>query len=454
MATAHVLMLPVPCQGHVIPMMELSHSLVEHGIKVTFVNTEFSHARVLQALSNKESDLKGINLVSIPDGLHPNDDRNDLGLLVEGFTKFMPGYLEELIRENNAKGEDKIKWLIADENMGWSFSVAKKMGVRIACFWPAAAASLAIILLIPKLIDDGVIDEKGWPARDKVLQLAPKMPPIHSSQLSWNEAGDPKGQPTIFKLFNDNNKNIELAEIIVCNSFYEIESGAYTLFPKILPIGPLLPDLKFSKSLGLFWPEDTTCMKWLDKQPPKSVVYVAFGSFTIFSGAQFKELAHGLELTGRPFLWVVRPDFTTGLSKEWVNQFEEINKEKGRIISWAPQQRVLAHESVACFISHCGWNSTLEGVRNGLPFLCWPYFTDQFCNQSYICNVWKNGLKMEADESGIVSRARVRDKVEELVASEEIARRVQELKELAWKNLSEGGTSCENFKNFVNLMRE
>ncbi|KAJ4760090.1 UDP-glycosyltransferase 83A1 [Rhynchospora pubera] len=194
-------------------------------------------------------------------------------------------------------------------------------------------------------------------------------------------------------------------------------------------------------------------MSWLDQQPPKSVVYVAFGSLAIFSEVQFKELAHGLVLTGRPLLWVVRPDFTTGLSKEWVDDFLEENKEKCKIVDWAPQQQqVLAHESVACFMSHCGWNSTLEGLRNGLPFLCWPYFTDQFMNQSYICNVWGNGMKMESDESRIVYRERVRDRVEELLSSEEIAKKVQELKELAARNLSIGGTSYQNFKRLVNLM--
>ncbi|KAJ4805914.1 Glycosyltransferase [Rhynchospora pubera] len=285
-----------------------------------------------------------------------------------------------------------------------------------------------------------------------MLQIAPKMPPVHTSQISWNQIGDPRGQPTIFKLVNDSNKYMELAEVTVCNSFYEIESGAYTLFPNLLPIGPLLPDSKFNKPLGLFWPEDSTCMSWLDQQPPKSVVYVAFGSLTIFSEVQFKELAHGLVLTGRPLLWVVRPDFTTRLSKEWVDDFLEENKEKCKIVDWAPQRQVLAHESVASFMSHCGWNSTLEGLRNGLPFLCWPYFTDQFMNQSYICNVWGNGMKMESDESRIVSRERVRDRVEELLASEEIAKKVQELKELAARNLSIGGTSYQNFKRFVNLM--
>ncbi|KAJ3705994.1 hypothetical protein LUZ61_009699 [Rhynchospora tenuis] len=133
MACAHVLILPFPSQGRVIPLMELSHSLVEHGFKVTFVNTEFSHARILQALPKEGSNLKGINLVSIPDGLGPGEDRNDLGLLADGFTK-MPGHLEELIREINVKREDKIKWLIADQNMAWSFALAKKWESELHAF--------------------------------------------------------------------------------------------------------------------------------------------------------------------------------------------------------------------------------------------------------------------------------------------------------------------------------
>ncbi|KAJ3669804.1 hypothetical protein LUZ60_010128 [Juncus effusus] len=449
MASIHVLILPFPCQGHVIPLMELSHSLVSHGFKITFVNTEFDHERLTKALPDKGSNLQGIDLISIPDGLEPHEDRNDLGRLTEGFTNVMPSYLEEIFRKNK-----DIKWIIADENMGWSSQVAKKMGVRVAFFWPASTATLVTMLSNPKLIEDGVLDEKGFPTKEEIFQLAPKMPPLHTSQFPWNQAGNPKGQPIIFKLITDNNKYTELAEIILCNSFHDIESGAFELFPNMIPIGPLLPDPMYKKSLGLFWPEDTTCIDWLSEQPSKSVIYVAFGSFTIFNELQFRELAHGLELTDRPFLWVVRPDFTTGLSKDWLNNFTVKNKEKGRIVSWAPQQQVLTHESVACFMSHCGWNSTLEGVRNGIPFLCWPYFTDQFCNQSYICNVWKNGLKMEPDEKGIVSRERVRDKVEELLSNKDIGSRVKELKEMAWRSLSVGGSSNENFSKFVNLLRE
>ncbi|KAK1352353.1 hypothetical protein POM88_053292 [Heracleum sosnowskyi] len=74
------------------------------------------------------------------------------------------------------------------------------------------------------------------------------------------------------------------------------------------------------------------------------------------------------------------------------------------MVSWTPQVKVLRHPSIACFLSHCGWNSTSEGVSNGVPFLCWPYFADQFLNQTYICDVWKVGLRCDKDETGIVSK--------------------------------------------------
>jgi hypothetical protein len=94
---------------------------------------------------------------------------------------------------------------------------------------------------------------------------------------------------------------------------------------------------------------DTGCLKWLDAQSDSSVVYVAFGSFTIFDPRQFRELAEGLELTGRPFLWVVRPDFTSGgLSKEWFDGFQSRVAGKGMIVSWCPQQQVRRSSTHAC----------------------------------------------------------------------------------------------------------
>jgi hypothetical protein len=163
MAKAHILMLAFPAQGHVTPLMELSHRLVDQGFEVTFVNTESQHMRVLSALpaGGTAAMLDGIHLASIPDGLANDEDRKDLSKLVHSLYKHMPGHLERLIAEMEAAGRPKVKWLISDVALGACSEVAEKLGVRLASFWSASAASLAIMLSVPKLVKEGLINEQG-----------------------------------------------------------------------------------------------------------------------------------------------------------------------------------------------------------------------------------------------------------------------------------------------------
>ncbi|PWZ58344.1 UDP-glycosyltransferase 83A1 [Zea mays] len=417
---AHVLVLPMPCQGHVTPLMELSHLLVDQGFEVTFVNTDVDRAAVVAALEASGGGGGvaalggGIHLTSIPDGLADDEDRKDISKLVDAYTRHMPGYLERLLADMEAAGRPRAKWLVADTNMGWSFEVAKKLGIRVVSFWPAATACLAFMLKIPKLIQDGLLDDKGLPVRQETFQLAPGMPPLHSSQLSWNNAGEPEGQHIIFELVTRNNKlNDELAEMVVSNSFYEAEAGAFKLFPGILPIGPLSADGAFRKPVGHYLPEDERCVKWLDAHPDASSVV-----------------------------------------KAWLHEFQRRVAGRGMIVSWCSQQQVLAHRAVACFVSHCGWNSTMEGLRNGVPFLCWPYFCDQYLNRSYIVNVWKTGLAVTPDADGIVGREELRSKVEQVVGDADIKDRARVLKDEAHRCVAEGGSSNYNFKKLVNLLSE
>jgi hypothetical protein len=163
MAKAHILVLPFPAQGHVTPFMELSHRLVDHGFEVTFVNTEVDHSLVLGALepAGGGAALGGIHLASIPDGLADDDDRKDLSKLIDSCSRHMPGHLEQLVAKMEAAGRPRVKWLVGDVVMGPCFEVAKKLGIRVASFWAASAACLAIMLDAPKLIEEGLIDDKG-----------------------------------------------------------------------------------------------------------------------------------------------------------------------------------------------------------------------------------------------------------------------------------------------------
>jgi hypothetical protein len=286
-----------------------------------------------------------------------------------------------------------------------------------------------------------------------LIHSAPDMPTMSSTTLAWSCFGDLTTQKIIFEVIAKNNHYLKAADWLICNSSFDLEPAAFSVAPEIIPIGPLLASNRGQNSAGHFWQEDTTCLEWLDQQPPRSVMYVAFGSFTVFDETQFQELALGLELSNRPFLWVVRPDITQGASDACPAGFLERVAGRGKLVGWAPQQKVLGHPSIACFLSHCGWNSTIEGVSNGVPFLCWPYFGDQPSNESYICDVWKTGLKFNRDERGIVRHGEIEKKVDKLLGDENFKARALDLQQLVSNNVKEGGCSDKNLNNFVEWLK-
>ncbi|KAL5218683.1 hypothetical protein ABZP36_019367 [Zizania latifolia] len=445
-----VMVLPFPAQGHVMPLIELSHRLVELGFEVVFVHTDFNCDRVLKSMANETSVIPdGIHMVSFPDGMDPAGDRADIAKLAQTLPAAMLGGIEEMIRSEG------IRWVIADVAMTWVLELVATVGIHVALFSTYSAAVLALRLHVTKLVEDGILDESGDVKRNEIIQQSPTMPPIESAEIPWVTLSSmPEGRRVIFQNVFKTNPTLSMAEVIICNTFQDIEPGALAIVPNALPVGPLEAPAMTSALAGHFWPEDTSCLAWLDEQEPWSVIYVAFGSFTVFDMAQVQELADGLVLAGRPFLWVIRKNFADGVRGGWLEEFSRHVKDKGLVVGWAPQQRVLSHPAISCFVSHCGWNSTMEGMRHGVPFLCWPYFADQYCNQSYVCNVWGTGLKLHADERGVVTKEEIKNRIEQLLGDKEIKERAAMWKNAACASIAEGGSSHENLLEFVNLLRE
>ncbi|KAJ3686599.1 hypothetical protein LUZ61_015763 [Rhynchospora tenuis] len=259
----------------------------------------------------------------------------------------------------------------------------------------------------------------------------------------------------MFRYFENNIQSVLKADFIVCNSFQDFELPVFTNFPNIIPIGPL-PLGKATNATGLFWFDDPTCIDWLDQQPVNSVVYVAFGSIATLDRNQLEELAFALDSSQMRFLWVTRPDQTMGEHHYFLKQFQEsINgREKGKIVNWCNQEKVLAHPSIACFVSHCGWNSTMDGVKNGVPFLCLPFLADQLAIQGYLCDVVKVGLSLVKNKNGVVTREEIISKLVELLESREIKARAGKMKELAQRSISPGGSSFQNLYNLVEALKK
>ncbi|KAK8672287.1 hypothetical protein V6N13_110660 [Hibiscus sabdariffa] len=178
-----------------------------------------------------------------------------------------------------------------------------------------------------------------------------------------------------------------------------------TKSPKIYTLGPLHLHLRtrlfdsnrtlFDQSSNSFHEVDRSCLSWLDKQPKGSVVYVSFGSIAVLSSEQAFEFWLGLVNSGKRFLWVLRPGVMPDEGKNITVELIEGSKERGCIVSWAPEEEVLGHGAIGGFLTHSGWNSTLESVVEGVPMLCWPYFVDQQINSRFVSTVWGLGLDMK-----------------------------------------------------------
>ncbi|KAL1563175.1 UDP-glycosyltransferase 83A1-like isoform X2 [Salvia divinorum] len=444
MEKPHIMMVAFPMQGHVIPLLELAQVLATHGIRTTFVNTEMVHDRVVSSFAGESL----VGFVSVPDGLQSRE-RYVPGKLTEAVYTNLPGKVQALIREINGGEDDhsKISCLVYDQSIGSLHQVARDAGIRSVAFLPAAAALLVLGLHIPQLHRDGIIDGQGNPLDSSPLQLAPTMPIMNPKHFVWHTVRNTTLQKLILDMMSQNNNSINSADWVICNSARDLEPGASTLAPQITFVGPLLASNRLADSAGQFYEHDKDSLKWLDQQPPSSVIYVSFGSYAVLGSAQFQELALGLELANRPFLWVVRPDAVPG---EFPNGFSERTESRGRIVGWANQQKVLSHPSVACFVSHCGWNSTLESVSNGVPMLCWPYYADQFINQSYICDIWRVGLQLGRDNGVVVAFDEIKEKIDRVVGDQELKGRALQLKEM----MVYGATSHRNLKNFITWLHE
>lgn len=166
---------------------------------------------------------------------------------------------------------------------------------------------------------------------------------------------------------------------------------------------------------------DDTTVSWLDMQPPKSVVYVAFGSELPLTVEQLHELALGLELAGTRFLWALRKPHGVLDADILPPGFEERTHGRGLVaMGWVPQVKILAHSAVGAFLMHCGWSSVIEGLRFGHPLIMLPFLLDHWPTARNLERIRKVGLQVPRDEKdGSFDRDGVARTVRAVVVEEE-----------------------------------
>ncbi|CAK9133566.1 unnamed protein product [Ilex paraguariensis] len=295
---------------------------------------------------------------------------------------------------------------------------------------------------------------------DRIIDWIPGMKDIRLKDLpSFVRTTDPNDM-----MFNSCMEAVEgasRASAIVVHTFDALEQDVLDamskMFPLVYSIGPLelllnqtSNDQEHLQSIGYnLWKEEPECLQWLNSKEPNSVIYVNFGSLIVLTPEQLIEFGWGLANSKCNFLWIIRPDLVAGglgiLPEELIIE----TKERGMLARWCPQEQVLNHPSVGGFLTHSGWNSTIESICAGVPMLCWPHFSDQQTNCRYTCNEWEIGMEIESD----VRRDTVDRLVRELIGGDQGKKMMN--KSMEWKKLAEkaagpDGSSSVNLGKLVN----
>ncbi|KAI3705631.1 hypothetical protein L1987_75870 [Smallanthus sonchifolius] len=288
----------------------------------------------------------------------------------------------------------------------------------------------------------------------KSKALVPGLEPLKVRDLSKFLTSDPEGASELMELMV---QGMKPAQAIVWNSLKELEEHQLPNLTRGFPNRHFLigPFYKYFPALSSsLLTHDKTCISWLDKQAPNSVLYVSFGSLARVEESQFLEIAWGLANSKQPFLWVVRPGSVKG--SEWLEPLpdgflERIVEGRGYIVKWAPQQEVLAHRSTGGFWTHNGWNSTLESICEGVPMICSPSFGDQLPNARNVIDVWKIGVELE---NGF-ERGEIENAIKRVMVDKEgldMRDGVMNLREKVNICLKKGGSSYSSLEDLVDYI--
>ncbi|KAG6477776.1 UDP-glycosyltransferase 92A1-like [Zingiber officinale] len=274
--------------------------------------------------------------------------------------------------------------LIADMFLAWTAPIAEELGVFHATFYSSGPYAMSIYnsiwINLPHADGrDGDEDEITVPGVPGVTVLRRQLAPNMRSAESMPDHPNCRFVRRQAECYRH-------SRAFLWNTAEAIEKPFLDLWAKsngkpVFAVGPL-----FAAAGGRGTVVDNRdvaaeCLAWLDRHSPRSVVYVSFGSQNWLPPEEAAELAAALERKARPFLWAAPA----------VNQAPPHAARRQGIgmvaRGWVPQTAILGHPAVGAFVSHGGWNSTLESLGFGVPVVFRPIGAEQFCNEKLVVEV-------------------------------------------------------------------
>ncbi|KAJ4956697.1 hypothetical protein NE237_013480 [Protea cynaroides] len=469
----HVFFFPLMAQGHLIPFVDMARRFSSHGVKVTIITTPLNACLFSNTIDrDKQLGLDiSVQLIPFPSeeaglpkgyenaGSFPNFSA--VALKFFNGLSFLQQPFEELLQEH------RPDCVVADMAFPWVTDVSAKLGIPSLIFHGTCFFSLCISDSFRRYTPHENIKSE---TDTFVVPGLPDQIELTRSQLS----DDLKKKTDLSKMMERIRESERKSFGILVNSFYELEPAYADHYRTVVGrkawhVGPVslsnrnIADKSERGNRASI--NEHAWLRWLDSKKPNSVLYVSFGSMARLTATQLLEIAMGIEASGQSFIWVLRLNAEDSEQKRITEEFEKKMEGRGLIIrDWAPQILFLDHPAVGGFLTHCGWNSTLESISAGVPMITWPLFAEQFYNEKLITQVLKVGMSVGTmeyqrvgGEKALVKREVIMKVVEQLMGvgeeAEQMRSRARELKEMAERAFEEGGSSYADLTALIEELR-
>ncbi|KAI6670916.1 hypothetical protein NL676_005801 [Syzygium grande] len=423
----HMVAMPCPGRGHINPMMNFCKILSSRvpDITITFVVTE-------EWLGFIGSEPKPANIcfATIPNVL-PSElvqAQHSSGFIYAVFT-MMGDPFEELLD----RLQPSPTLILADTFLKCAVHAGNRRNIPVASFWPMAAWGFSIFHHFNLLERHGHFPADLSERGDERVDYIPGLPPIRLADLIQSGRNNPVLQEALeaFKIARE-------AKYLLLATVYEVDYPAVDAlkaglsFP-VYTIGPAIPLSRLADDSCL---NDADYFKWLDRQPSDSVLYISLGSCLSVSSSKMDEIAGCLRDSSVRFMWVGR---------EEASRLRELCGDRGIVVPWCDQLRVLSHSSVGGFWTHCGWNSIWEAIFAGVPLLAYPIAYDQGHNATQVVEHWKVGWRVGTEITGLVRKFMDLEDDE----SREIRRQAKHLQEVCRRAIGKDGSTETNINSFI-----
>ncbi|XP_074316479.1 UDP-glycosyltransferase 89B2 [Silene latifolia] len=468
----HILIIPYPAQGHMIPLLDLTHHLATTRtttpLTITILTTP-KNLPILSPLLSSTTNVTPLILPFPPTPGFPPGAENTKDLPPASFRQLIPALsrLEEPLGHWFESHPSPPVVIISDFFVGWTQRFAAKMGIKRVVFSPSGGMALSVIYALWRDMPKEEDQDQNGDVLFKGLPNCPKYPwwqlsPIFRSYVE----GDYNSE-----VIKDGFRNDMDSWGLVINTFDDLERVYLDHLISVLghnrvwAVGPLFPPHGLKDRGGSSTVDPDTILSWLDSCRDNEVVYVSFGTQSLLTTRQIEVLAEALENSRVRFIWSVRdPSVTNELDKEGdrkihntvFKEFEDRVGDRGMIIKgWAPQVSILRHRAVGTFLTHCGWNSVLEGLMAGVGMLAWPMGADQYTNATLLVDELKVGVRICEGPQFVPDPCVLAQTLADSVNGEILDRqRIGKLHTSCLDAVSENGSSSKELVKFVKMLTE